>query len=313
MQEIRTVSRAARGWRLVAVLMGTMTIIAGHLAWDADRRNRSLQGEVRWLRARLGEKRDLIALHRQQMADVAIAVDRLGRSTMTLRERSVQARRLAQLEPSRERADLQLVAARADDFDAGRTVVSEDAAHALEELDWLNAQAADAADALRVLTILMKERANDASHGVPTLWPVRGLVTSPFGTRLSPWGEGPEMHAGLDISAGYGNPVAAAGPGEVVFAGRDGGYGGLVVVDHGGRVHTLYGHLSALYVREGQKIRGGQTIGAVGASGRATGAHLHYEVRVNGAPVDPRRYLAGSGTRVAKQTASRKATTRRRG
>src|SRR5439155_455902 len=73
--------------------------------------------------------------------------------------------------------------------------------------------------------------------------------------------------------------------------GRDPGYGGLVIVDHGGRLDTLYGHLSALYVREGQQVHRGQAIGAVGATGRATGAHLHYEVRVNGAPVDPRRYL----------------------
>jgi len=78
----------------------------------------------------------------------------------------------------------------------------------------------------------------------------------------------------------------------VTFAGRDSGYGGLVVVAHGGKLDTLYAHLSALYVREGQRVHGGQAIGAVGATGRATGAHLHYEVRVAGAPVDPRRYLA---------------------
>jgi len=85
---------------------------------------------------------------------------------------------------------------------------------------------------------------------------------------------------------------AAAGNGAVIFAGRDPGYGGVVIVAHGGQLDTLYGHLSALYVREGQSVRRGQAIGAVGATGRATGAHLHYEVRVNGAPVDPRRYLA---------------------
>src|SRR5947209_2426417 len=109
--------------------------------------------------------------------------------------------------------------------------------------------------------------------------------------RLAHMEEGREMHPGIDISAQYGLPVTAAGNGEVIFAGRDPGYGGLVIVDHGGRLDTLYGHLSALYVREGQQVHRGQAIGAVGATGRATGAHLHYEVRVNGAPVDPRRYL----------------------
>ena len=126
---------------------------------------------------------------------------------------------------------------------------------------------------------------------MPTLWPVRGLVTSPFGTRMSPYGDGHEMHPGIDISARYGLPVAAAGSGKVIFAGRDPGYGDLIIVDHGGQLDTLYGHLSALYVRQGQRVGRGQAIGAVGATGRATGAHLHYEVRVNGAPVDPRRYL----------------------
>src|SRR5947199_93642 len=86
--------------------------------------------------------------------------------------------------------------------------------------------------------------------------------------------------------------VTVAGNGAVIFAGRDPGYGGVVIVAHGGQLDTLYGHLSALYVREGESVRRGQAIGAVGATGRATGAHLHYEVRVNGAPVDPRRYLA---------------------
>ena len=189
-------------------------------------------------------------------------------------------------------------------FDGGMSIVSEDAAHTLEQLTWLDAQAANATDSLAVLTVLLKERANDISRGVPSIWPVRGLVTSPFGTRESPYGEGREMHPGIDISAGYGRPVTAAGNGEVVFAGRDGGYGGLVVVDHGGRLHTLYGHLSALYVREGQLVRRGQPIGAVGASGRATGAHLHYEVRVNGGPVDPRRYLGGATPSPVRRTVS---------
>src|SRR5439155_78994 len=102
---------------------------------------------------------------------------------------------------------------------------------------------------------------------------------------------GRAMTPGTDIATEYALPGTAAGNGEVFFAGPHPGYGGLVIVDHGGRLDTLYGHLSALYVREGQQVHRGQAIGAVGATGRATGAHLHYEVRVNGAPVDPRRYL----------------------
>jgi murein DD-endopeptidase MepM/ murein hydrolase activator NlpD len=271
------------------MLMGTMTMIAGHLAWDAERRNLALRDDVGLLRTRLSERRELITRQRQEMSQVAMAVDRLARTTTILREKAAQARRLAHMEESRDHAT-EAVAVPVS-FDGAMSIVSEDAAHTLEQLAWLDTQAANATDSLAVLTVLLRQPANDLSRGLPSIWPVRGFVTSPFGKRESPYGEGREMHPGIDISAGYGHPVTAAGNGEVVFAGRDGGYGGLVVVDHGSRLHTLYGHLSKLYVREGQLVRRGQAIGAVGATGRATGAHLHYEVRMNGAPVDPRRYL----------------------
>src|SRR6266404_8836420 len=116
--------------------------------------------------------------------------------------------------------------------------------------------------------------------------PVHGVVTSTFGVRDSPYGDGREMHPGIDIQAPFGEPVAAGGAGEVIYAGRDAGYGRLVVVDHGGDLETLYGHLSKISVREGQRVNRGQELGAVGASGRATGAHLHYEVRQNDEPVN---------------------------
>jgi murein DD-endopeptidase MepM/ murein hydrolase activator NlpD len=151
-------------------------------------------------------------------------------------------------------------------------------------------------DSIAVLCALLKERSSDGKASnqtvdVPTLWPVRGTVTSRFGTREDPYGGGLEYHPGIDIRARYGLPVTSGGGGKVIFAGKDPGYGGLVVVQHGGEIDTFYGHLSAIYVREGQLVRRGQPVGAVGDSGRATGAHLHYEVRVRGAPVDPHRYL----------------------
>jgi murein DD-endopeptidase MepM/ murein hydrolase activator NlpD len=306
------VARAAHGWRWVAVLMAVMTAIAGHLAWEVQRKNEGLRNELAQMRNRFGEKREVIARQRQEMTEVAMAVERLARTTTTLRERSIQARRLAHMEESRDQNGSMFAVPAS--FNGGMSIVSEDAAHALEQLTWLDGQAANATDALAVLTVLLRDRPGDASRGVPTIWPVHGLVTSPFGARMSPWGEGPEMHRGLDISAPFGQAVAAAGAGEVVFAGRDGGYGGLVVVDHGGRLHTLYGHLSALYVREGQLVRRGQPIGAVGSSGRATGAHLHYEVRVNGGPVDPRRYLGqGATPSPVRRTVSRTVSWKRRG
>ena len=287
MPDARVVSRA--GWRLAAALVVVTVVVAAGRVWQTARRTAALRDEVAALKARLADRRELIARQREEMAQVASAIDRLAGAAAALGERGAEARRLAHMAESRvETHSLIKVSAT---LDGGRPVVSEDAGRALEELAWLDGQAAAATDSFAVLTVLLRDRGEEVSPGVPTLWPVRGLVTSPFGARTSPYGEGPEMHPGIDISAHYGLPVTAAGSGAVVFAGRDPGYGGLVIVDHGGQLDTLYAHLSAFYVREGQHVRRGQPIGAVGATGRATGTHLHYEVRVGGAPVDPRRYL----------------------
>ena len=116
------------------------------------------------------------------------------------------------------------------------------------------------------------------------VWPVSGVLTSGFGYR---WGR---LHAGIDISAPAGTPVRAAASGTVIYAGWMGGYGNLVVIDHGGGLATAYAHLSAIWIGSGG-VSQGQGIGAVGCTGSCTGNHLHFEVRVNGQPVDPMGYL----------------------
>jgi murein DD-endopeptidase MepM/ murein hydrolase activator NlpD len=130
-------------------------------------------------------------------------------------------------------------------------------------------------------------RANSA----PNLWPVEGQITGSFGERIDPFnGEG-AFHSGVDISAGIGCPVIAPADGIVTFADFLGGYGRAINVDHGHGISTRYGHLSSFAVTAGQYIHRGDTIGYVGASGRATGPHLHYEVRINDVPVNPYKYL----------------------
>jgi murein DD-endopeptidase MepM/ murein hydrolase activator NlpD len=101
------------------------------------------------------------------------------------------------------------------------------------------------------------------------------------------WGR---MHEGIDIGAGYGTPIAAAASGTVIYAGWMGGYGNLIIIDHGGGIATAYGHQSSFAVGGGQ-VSQGQTIGYVGCTGHCFGPHLHFEVRVNGSPVDPLGYL----------------------
>jgi murein DD-endopeptidase MepM/ murein hydrolase activator NlpD len=128
----------------------------------------------------------------------------------------------------------------------------------------------------------------------PTLWPVIGRITGSFGERLDPFsGEG-AFHTGVDISSQYGDGVRAAGDGVVTHAALHAGYGRLVIVDHGFGVASWYGHLSSFTVAPGMRIKRGDLVGYVGVSGRTTGPHVHYEVRMNGAPVNPMRYLRNS-------------------
>ena len=113
-------------------------------------------------------------------------------------------------------------------------------------------------------------------------WPVTGTITSPFGWRSNPFGGSPEFHPGLDIAAPTGTTVTAAAAGTVIMAQWYGGYGNYILIDHGGGYSTGYGHLSAIYVSNGQSVTRGQAIGAVGSTGQSTGPHLHFEVRIDG-------------------------------
>ncbi|MDO8528010.1 MAG: M23 family metallopeptidase [Deltaproteobacteria bacterium] len=126
---------------------------------------------------------------------------------------------------------------------------------------------------------------------VPTVWPIRGWVTSNFGSRRSPMTGGRQFHEGIDIASPYGSPVTATGDGVVTFAGRQGGLGNKVIVDHGYGLVTVYGHNSKLMVKEGAHVTRGTIIAQIGSTGRSTGPHVHYEVLVNGVPVDPVRYI----------------------
>jgi len=126
----------------------------------------------------------------------------------------------------------------------------------------------------------------------PGIWPVTGALGSGFGARSDPFsGEG-ARHSGIDIEAPMGTPVKAAADGIVISAGWNGGYGRCVIVDHGNGYQTWYGHLSAIVAMQGQEIRQGDELGKVGMTGRATGPHLHYEVRIHSTPVNPYRFLA---------------------
>jgi murein DD-endopeptidase MepM/ murein hydrolase activator NlpD len=155
-----------------------------------------------------------------------------------------------------------------------------------QEREWIAEANALAAEDARVRGQLAASQSTDSSPSASGLiWPVNGPVTSPFGYR---WGR---LHAGIDIGVPYGTPIHAAAAGRVVIAGWVGGYGNYTCVDHGGGLATCYAHQSSFAVGVGASVSQGQVIGYVGNTGHSFGAHLHFEVRINGSPVDPLGYL----------------------
>lgn len=145
---------------------------------------------------------------------------------------------------------------------------------------------------LRRLAFVARERMIAA---LPSLNPVDGSINSPFGWRVDPW---PEFHPGVDLSAAYGTPVHATADGVVIGAGWDGGFGIKVALDHNNGYQTWYAHLSRVAVRIGERVTKGQTIAYTGATGEATGPHLHYQLMLDGRPIDPVPYLNGVPAKV---------------
>jgi murein DD-endopeptidase MepM/ murein hydrolase activator NlpD len=125
----------------------------------------------------------------------------------------------------------------------------------------------------------------------PTVWPVHGVLNSGFGVRADPFTGAPARHEGLDISSTRSEPVLATADGIVIHSGWAGEYGKAIAIQHGDRYETLYGHLEKTLVAAGQRVRRGDRVGLVGSTGRSTAPHLHYEVRVDGHPVNPLEYV----------------------
>lgn len=125
----------------------------------------------------------------------------------------------------------------------------------------------------------------------PSIWPTTGAITSGFGYRQNPFGWGKQFHSGIDIGASTGTPIYATAKGVVNFAGYQSGYGYVVFINHGYGYSTTYAHMSKFVVKRGQAVQKGQLIGYVGSTGRSTGPHLHYEVRINGRTQNPMNYL----------------------
>jgi len=216
------------------------------------------------------ERRATIETKRQQAAAVAVIADRTDEARAARDRLAGERDRLAAMENLK-----QIALAESRETREGY----------LDEVDGLLAQSAALAEQIRGA----QQGAGTTGNGQPSaaglIWPCDGVVVSGFGMR---WGR---MHEGIDIGCAYGTPNRAAASGTVIYAGWLGGYGNLVVVDHGNGLSTAYAHASSILVSVGQSVSQGQTVSLVGSTGHSTGPHLHFEVRVNGVAVDPLPYL----------------------
>lgn len=199
-------------------------------------------------------------------------------STRVVAYRTEQVRALRDQLLSRRRS---LAGARANSQQA----LEQTKANEREWVDEANALKAASASVSSTITSQSSTPTSTPPSSSGLIWPVSGPITSPFGMR---WGS---LHPGLDIGAGMGTPIHAAASGRVIVAAYSGGYGNLIVIDHGNGLATAYAHQSSMAASVGQQVSQGQVIGYVGSTGFSTGPHLHFEVRVNGSPVDPMGYL----------------------
>ena len=158
------------------------------------------------------------------------------------------------------------------------------------DIERLELEATSQEESLSELEKLLQSKKDMLAH-TPSIWPVHGWVTSGFGFRTNPFTTLTQMHEGLDIANRIGTPVIAPSDGIVSDTGKDSAYGNFIVISHGFGINSRFLHLSKILVRPGQRVKRGDKIAEVGTTGKSTGPHLHYEVRVNGIPVNPLRYI----------------------
>lgn len=259
----------------------------GH-AFDADN-VQDLSVGVVYLRYVSRERRDAVSA----LSDLREEIERLGAEARDRRDRAAEARREAEAEHE------ELAALRAEQQRKRDEVAREErreqqlVASIRDRKEEFTAELATLQASSNAIGGLLSDRqaGQRRGEGFSLVRPVPGRITSGFGARVHPILGTTRMHNGVDMSAPYGTPIRAGAAGTVAFAGVRSGCGNTVIIDHGNQYATLYAHASALYVSTGERVSAGERIAAAGASGLATGPHLHFEVRILGVPVNPVPYL----------------------
>lgn len=263
----------------VVTLVGLVTISHYFALLGATSENSVLKEENAQLRSQ-------ILLVQEKVAHISATLDRVERFDAKLRTAVTQLQ-----DPERNLAIGPVGNAESEPGAPGPAAAADGNLNALPgKLSSLEGEASRQERSLRDLQEYFDDQ-RSLLASTPSIWPARGWVTSDFGTRIDPYTAERKMHEGLDIATPHGQPVYAPSDGTVVFSGTEGGYGKVLVIDHGYGVKTRYGHLSEIFVHPGDRIRRGDKVAAVGNTGRSTGPHLHYEVRVNGIPENPRKFI----------------------
>jgi len=267
------------GWTLaVLALFGGVTIGHYFALLGSSSENAVLKEENAQLRSQ-------ILLVQEKVAHISATLDRVERFDAKLRTAVTQLQ-----DPERNLA-IGPVGADAEGGASGPAPAGASDLNALPgKLSSLEGEASRQERSLRDLQEYFDDQ-QSLLVSTPSIWPSRGWVTSDFGARIDPYTAERKMHEGLDIATPIGQPVYAPSDGTVVFAGTGGGYGKVLVIDHGYGVKTRYGHLSEILVHLGDRVGRGDKVALVGNTGRSTGPHLHYEVRVNGVPENPRKFI----------------------
>lgn len=275
----------------VAILLVASIVGAANSAylWEQSHQNDQLRAENVALRARIENLDDQV----QDLGEVVGEMKQFDAKLRALTMVSDPVRNLA-IGPIGETGMVEQDAAEKEASNLRRDLLAGSSAGPAElvgtRLERVDAEARVVGKRVQELSVYL-EGQRSILASTPSRRPAQGYVTSTYGMRVDPFTGLPQMHSGVDFSNNIGTRVTASGDGTVIYTGVLGAYGNIVEIDHGNGLVTKYAHLSKLEVKTGEKVNRGQVIGLMGNSGRSTGPHLHYEIRLRGVPQDPERFL----------------------
>jgi len=286
-ERVRTLSISKSVIKSVLLSVAALLVISLYLVYEYN--------DVKQKVWELQSMREELMQQKAQVQNFALNMLDYKRQMFLLRDLDTKLRRVVSLGP-RDKAQQLLGIGGPDELglqnltSMGGKKQEEALKEMHEELTQLKGAATKQETSLQTLIEYFEDK-RSLYASTPSVWPVRGWVTSPFGIRTSPFSGIAQFHEGMDIAAQTGTPVVAPADGVVIKAGFGTGYGNMVEISHGYGIRTIFAHNSRLNVTAGQRVKRGDVISYVGDSGSSTGPHLHYEVRLNGLPVNPVRYL----------------------